>query len=118
LEQKTRGNTARPKILDLIFEEDTGETFYMKKLIALSAVLVMGALGMACGDAPANNANANANRNTMTAANQALNTAANAVNAAANAVSNAASAVANAASNMNTKPANSNMNTNSNMNKK
>lgn len=29
----------------------------MKKIIALSAVLVMGSLGMACGEAPANNAN-------------------------------------------------------------
>lgn len=31
----------------------------MKKVIALSAVLVMGTLGMACGDVPANNANVN-----------------------------------------------------------
>ena len=34
----------------------------MKKVIALSTVLVMGALGMACGDTATNNANANANR--------------------------------------------------------
>ena len=45
----------------------------MKKIIALSAVLVMGALGMACGES-ANNANANANKmvaNALNAANAA-----------------------------------------------
>jgi hypothetical protein len=34
----------------------------MKKVIALSTVLGLGALGMACGEAPANNANSNMNR--------------------------------------------------------
>ena len=69
----------------------------MRKIIALSALLALGALGMACGDsAPANNAsNANANR-TNTVAN-AMNAAANAANTAANTIANAANAVANAA---------------------
>lgn len=64
----------------------------MKKVIALSAVLVMGALGMACGDAATNNA-ANTNK---TVAN-ALNAAANAMNAAANVAANAANQAASAA---------------------
>ena len=57
----------------------------MKKVIALSAVLVMGALAMACGDGGANNAVANANK-----------TMANAMNAANSAMANANAAVANA----------------------
>ena len=61
----------------------------MKKVIALSAVLVMGALGMACGDAASNNAAANANK--------AMSNAANAMANAANAMANAANAAANAA---------------------
>ena len=80
--------------LDLIFEEDRRIDF-MKKVIALSAVLVMGALGMACGDAASNNT-ANANK---TVAN-AMNSAANAANTAANAMANAANAMANTANSM------------------
>jgi len=34
----------------------------MRKIIALTALLALGAIGMACGDSAANNANANANR--------------------------------------------------------
>ena len=71
----------------------------MKKVIALSSVLALGALGMACGEtAPANNANANKPANT-----NAANTVAN----AANTVSNAANTVAN-------KPANTAANTTAN----
>ncbi|MBK9216340.1 MAG: hypothetical protein IPM59_12260 [Chloracidobacterium sp.] len=62
----------------------------MKKVIALSAVLVMGALGMACGEA------ANTNTAVNKAAN-AANAAANAMNAAANTMANAANTMANAA---------------------
>lgn len=62
----------------------------MKNVIALSAVLAMGALGMACGDA------ANTNTAVNKAAN-AANTAANAMNAAANTMANAANTMANAA---------------------
>ena len=36
----------------------------MKKVIVLSTVLGLSALGMACGDVPANNANANKPANT------------------------------------------------------
>jgi len=74
----------------------------MKKIIALSAVLVMGALGMACGDSAANNT-ANANKmvaNAMNAANSAMANAANQLaNANAqmsNAMSTANSMVSNA----------------------
>ena len=35
----------------------------MKKIIALSALLALGALGMACGDSAANNTAANVNKN-------------------------------------------------------
>ena len=72
----------------------------MKKIIALSALVALGALGMACGDATSNNAVANANRNANAAlanANAALANATNQVANAASQVSNAASQVANAA---------------------
>ena len=53
----------------------------MKKVIALTAVLVLGALGMAaCGGAESNNAAANANKaiaNAMNAANSAMANASN-----------------------------------------
>ena len=74
----------------------------MKKIIALSAVLVMGALGMACGESAANNANAKV-ANAMNAAANAANTAANAAANAANQAATAANTVSNAVSNM--KPA-------------
>ncbi len=93
--------------LDLIFEEDRRIDF-MKKVIALSAVLVMGALGMACGDA-ASNANGNANKSAMNAMNSAVNAANSAANAmanAANAMANTANSMANAANAMANKPAN------------
>jgi len=80
--------------LDLIFEEDRRIKLVMKKIIALSAVLVMGALGMACGEA-ATNANANANKTVANALNAAAN-AANAVSNAANTVSNAMKPATNA----------------------
>ena len=97
--------------LDLIFEEDR-RISSMKKVIALSAVLTMGALGMACGDAaPANNAanKANAAANTMAnaanAMSSAANTMANAANAAANTAGAAANTVANVANAMKPAPA-------------
>ena len=71
----------------------------MKKIIALSALLVMGALGMACGDGGANNAAANANKMVANALNTAANISANAANqmqTAANTVANAANAATNA----------------------
>lgn len=100
----------------LNFEEDRRLVLEMKKVIVLSTVLGLGALGMACGDAaPANNA-ANANRTntnvTVTNAN-AANAAANAANTVANAAANAANAVANAANSAANaaKPANTTSNT-------
>ena len=80
------------KKLDLNFGEDRRIKIVMKKVIALSAVLVMGALGMACGDAATNSA---ANK----AAN-AANTVANAANAAANTMANVSNAMANTANAM------------------
>ncbi len=71
----------------------------MKKVIALSAVLVMGALGMACGDSGAGNAAANANKavaNAMNTANAAMANAGNAVNSAMNTANSAMANVANA----------------------
>ncbi|MBP9663482.1 MAG: hypothetical protein KBD94_02610 [Pyrinomonadaceae bacterium] len=41
---------------DLFFEKTTGVINKMKKVIALSTVLGLSALGMACGETPANNA--------------------------------------------------------------
>ena len=73
----------------------------MKKVIALSAVLVMGALGMACGEAASNNA---ANKASNAMAN-AANAMANAANAAANSMANAANAMANTANAMATNAA-------------
>ncbi len=80
------------KKLDLIFEDDRRNKIVMKKVIALSAVLVMGALGMACGDAATNSA---ANK----AAN-AANTMANTANAVANSMANVSNAMANTANAM------------------
>jgi len=92
------------------FEKDRSLQIKMKKVIALSAVLVLGALGMACGQ-PASNANANANKAIANAANaiaNAANAAANQAQTAANAVSNAVNAAkANANVNVNAKPASS-----------
>ena len=89
----------------------------MKKIIALSTLLALGALGMACGDSATNNAVANANKNVANALNTANAATANAVNqiqTAANQVSNAASQVNAAASNaMANKPANTNAAANS-----
>jgi hypothetical protein len=79
--------------LDLIFEK-TGESIHMKKVIALSAVLGLGALGMACGEA-ANTANTMANK----AANTAANAMANAANTMVNTMANAANTMANTAAN-------------------
>ena len=83
----------------------TGESLVMKKVIALSAVLVMGALGMACGDAATNTANTNkAVANAMNSVANAANAAANGAQTAANQMANTANAMANAANTM--KPAN------------
>ena len=86
----------------------------MKKIIALSTLLALGALGMACGDGAANNANTNKNVNAaLSNANAAIANAANQMQQAANQVSNAASQVNSAASNaMANKPANANANAN------
>jgi hypothetical protein len=87
--------------LDLIFEK-TGELNVMKKVIALSAVLVMGALGMACGDGGANNAAANANKtvaNAMANANAAMANANAAVANATNQLQSATNQMSNAMSN-------------------
>lgn len=95
----------------------------MKKIIALSSLLALSALGMACGDGAANNSAANMNKNAnaaMANANAALTNAASQVNAAANQVANAASQVNAATSNMakppasNVAPANAAANTNAN----
>ncbi|MEO6051956.1 MAG: hypothetical protein ABIP78_11575 [Pyrinomonadaceae bacterium] len=69
----------------------------MKKLIALSAVLFMGALGMACGDTASNNANkSNANTNANSVPPVANNTSVgNAMNTVSNTVGNAVNTVAN-----------------------
>jgi hypothetical protein len=80
----------------------------MKKIIALSTLLALGALGMACGGDAANNTVSNANKNVnaaLTNANAAMANAANQMQSAANQVSNAASQVNSAASNMANKPA-------------
>ncbi len=45
----------------------------MKKVIALSAFLVMGALGMACGDAATNNSNTKSNATNTTTTNTSTN---------------------------------------------
>lgn len=72
----TRTVFARSSVnkLDLIFEEDRRINKGMKKVIALSAVLVMGALGMACGEAPANNANTTKTNTTNTTNTMSSNT--------------------------------------------
>ena len=96
----------------------------MKKIIALSAVLVMGALGMACGDSAANNT-ANTNKmvaNAMNAANSSManaaNQMANAMNSASNAMNAANSAMSNAANAMKDNKMADNKMANSNMTKK
>lgn len=82
----------------------------MKKVIVLSAVLGLGAIGMACGES-ANNTNTAKPMNVNAAVNTA-NVAANTAMNAANQMSNAANQMANAANAM--KPA-TNMSTNANM---
>lgn len=81
----------------------------MRKIIALSAVLAIAALGMACGDAAVNNANksnvnanANANRVPPIANNTSVG---NAMNTVSNTVGNAVNTVANTV-----KPSNTNTN--------
>src|SRR5687768_3471131 len=96
----------------LIFEKDRRINFTMKKIIALSSLLALIALGMACGGAATNNTT-NVNRNVNAAlsnANAALTNAANQVNAAANQVANAASQVNAATTNVNRPMANANAN--------
>lgn len=89
----------------------------MRKVIALSTVLGLGALGMACGDTPANNAPANkpvvANvpAVVVNAANVAANTAQVAANQAAG-VANAMKPSSNMAPSNAMKPANTMMNAN------
>lgn len=91
----------------------------MKKVIALSAVLVMGALGMACGDAaPANNTANKTVANAMNSVANAANVAANAMANAANAMANQANAMANSANAMANKPASTMANSNANANVK
>jgi hypothetical protein len=94
----------------------------MKKVILLSAVLGLGALGMACGESAANNTPVKPAVNTTVM--NAVNSAANQAQAAANNMSNAANQMANAikpATNMppasNMKPANAPV-MNANANKK
>ncbi len=98
----------------------TGDQLNMRKIIALSSLLALGALGMACGDAANTNtaSNANANRtanNAMATANNAMQTANNAVANAANQVANATNAASNAVSNA-VRPATTNTNANANAN--
>ena len=110
-------------VIIIIFKilKKTGERIRMKKTIALSTVLALAALGMACAEAPAPNAAANKAMNAanamMNAANAAMNSAANAMNTASNAMSNAANAMSNAAKPVE-KPAASNSNTAANANHK
>jgi len=85
----------------------------MKKITALFAVLVMGAIGMsACGGNSATNAVANTNKtvaNAMSAANNAMSQANNAINqaqSAINAASNAIRVSSNAVNITTNKPAN------------
>ena len=94
----------------------------MKKIIGLSAILVMGALGLACGDTAGNNANkANANANANRVPPIANNTSVgNAANTVSNTVGNAVNTIANAVkpSNANTnKAANANVKANANTKK-
>lgn len=94
----------------------------MKKIIVLSAILVVGALGLACGDTAGNNANktnanANANRVPPIANNTSVGNAANTVS---NTVGNAVNTIANAVKPANTntnKAANANLKTNANTKK-
>ena len=81
--------------INLIFEEDRRIENIMKKTLALSAVLILGALGAACDSATTPNANVN---KTMNAANTAMNAANTAMNAANNAM-NAANTAMNTANN-------------------
>ena len=70
----------------------------MKKLIVLSSVLVMGAIGMACGDSAnnGNKSNVNANANVKPIPPVANNTSVgNAMNTVSNTVGNAVNTVAN-----------------------
>ena len=102
------------------FEEDRRINLDMKKIIALSTLLVLSALGMACGP-DTSNANANANKaavNAMNAAANAANSAANAMANAANSMASSANSMANAANSMANKAANAPMANAANANKK
>jgi ABC-type transport system involved in cytochrome bd biosynthesis fused ATPase/permease subunit len=67
----------------------------MNKIIALSALLVLGALGMACGDGGANNAATSANKMVANAMSNAANAMANAASQAQSAANTVANAVNN-----------------------
>ena len=74
----------------------------MKKIIALSTLLALSALGMACGGDAANNTAANTNKtvaNSMNAAANAMNAAANQAATAANTAATAANTAANSMAN-------------------
>ena len=108
--------------LDLILRRIRRIDFSMKKAIALSALLAMGALGMACGGSESNNAAANANKavaNAMNAANAAMANAANQVSNAMTQASNAMNAANSAMANANSaKATNAAPAPNANANKK
>ncbi|MEO8042094.1 MAG: hypothetical protein ABI646_05755 [Acidobacteriota bacterium] len=104
--------------VSIIFEKDRRVHLEMKKIIALSSLLALTAMGMACGDSAANNSAANTNKavaNAMNSAANAMNTAANQAAMAANQAATAANTAANTM-----KPANSApmMNANANHNGK
>jgi hypothetical protein len=108
------------KKLDVIFEEDRRIKNHMKKIIALVAVLVMGAIGMACGDSGVNNAAANANKmaaNANAMASNAMQQANNTMQSVNNSVANATKQVGNAVNAMKPAPASNAANANSNMKK-
>jgi hypothetical protein len=72
----------------------------MKKIIALTTVFVLGAIGLACGDSGANNAATNANKTVSNAGQTTTNTPTTVVTTTANAsspASNTGSAASNAA---------------------
>ncbi len=88
----------------------------MRKIIALSTLLALGALGMACGDAASNNTATNATRNTNMAMNSNANTT---ITTTTNTQVNGATGATNTsttttAMNSNMKPMNSNGMMNSN----
>ena len=83
----------------------------MKRIIALTGLLALTALGMACGGNEANNANANANRANANAINAVNSALANAQNQ----ISNAQSQMANVNKEVNKEVSNAIHNANSNM---